>query len=143
MKLIVDIREKKLIKLLEAFKNQFDFKKIDIEIKNLPLGDAIIVDDNGNEKIIVERKSLNDLASSIKDGRYIEQSHRLNGCEIHNHNIIYIIEGNLSPLIKTSSSSEYFVKSQLVRTDPEEFLNASDISSLRIRDLYQFTFLLC
>ena len=35
MKLIVDIREKKLIKLLEAFKNQFDFKKIDIEIKNL------------------------------------------------------------------------------------------------------------
>ena len=53
MKLIVDIREKKLIKLLEAFKNQFGFKKIDIEIKNLPLGDAIIVDDNGNEKIIV------------------------------------------------------------------------------------------
>lgn len=96
MKLIVDIREKKLIKLLEAFKNQFGFKKIDIEIKNLPLGDAIIVDDNGNEKIIVERKSLNDLASSIKDGRYVEQSHRLDGCEIHNHNVIYIVEGNLS-----------------------------------------------
>ena len=31
--------------------------------------------------------------SSIKDGRYKEQSYRLNACDIHNHNIIYLIEG--------------------------------------------------
>lgn len=96
MKLKIDLREKRLIKLIQAFKNQFDFKKIDIEIENLPLGDVIICDDNGNEKLIVERKSLNDLASSIKDGRYVEQSHRLMNNPVHNHNIIYLIEGNLS-----------------------------------------------
>ncbi len=31
MKLKIDLREKRLIKLIQAFKNQFDFKKIDIE----------------------------------------------------------------------------------------------------------------
>jgi ERCC4-type nuclease len=96
MKLKVDYREKKLIELLKVYKNQFDFKKIDIEIENLPLGDAIICDEKGIEKLIVERKSLNDLASSIKDGRYVEQSHRLLNSPMHNHNIIYLIEGNLS-----------------------------------------------
>lgn len=96
MKLKIDLREKRLIKLLEAFKKQFNFKNIDFVIENLPLGDAIICDDNDKEKIIVERKSLNDLASSIKDGRYVEQSHRLDGNPLHNHNIVYIIEGNLS-----------------------------------------------
>ena len=96
MKLKVDVREKKLIKLLEAYISQFNFKKIDIEIETLPLGDVIICDEKGNEKIIVERKSLNDLASSIKDGRYVEQSHRLTNNPVHNHNIVYLIEGNLS-----------------------------------------------
>ena len=62
MKLKVDVREKRLIKLLNAFIKQFAFKNITIEIENLPLGDVIICDDKGNEKLIVERKSLNDLA---------------------------------------------------------------------------------
>ena len=40
---------------------------------------------------------MTDLASSIKDGRYAEQSFRLNGYEaIPNHNIVYLIEGDLS-----------------------------------------------
>ena len=96
MKLKVDVREKRLIKLLQAYIIQFEFKKIDIVIENLPLGDVIICDEKDNEKIIVERKSLNDLASSIKDGRYVEQSHRLTNNQVHNHNIVYLIEGNLS-----------------------------------------------
>jgi ERCC4-type nuclease len=96
MKLKIDLREKRLIKLIQAYKNQFEFKNIDIEILNLPVGDVIICDEKGNEKLIVERKSLNDLASSIKDGRYVEQSHRLMNNPVHNHNIIYLIEGNLS-----------------------------------------------
>ena len=37
-----------------------------------------------------------DLASSIRDGRYAEQSYRLADYPIHNHNIVYLIEGNLS-----------------------------------------------
>ena len=35
------------------------------------------------------------MASSIKDGRYAEQSFRLNNYNFHNHNIVYIIEGDL------------------------------------------------
>jgi ERCC4-type nuclease len=68
---------------------------IKIVSENIPLGDIIICDDNGSELVIIERKSLNDLAASICDGRYKEQSFRLNQCSIHNHNIYYLIEGQL------------------------------------------------
>lgn len=60
----------------------------------LPLGD-IIINDGEKDCIIIERKTIADLSASIKDGRYDEQSYRLNGIEHHNHNIIYLIEGEL------------------------------------------------
>ncbi len=66
----------------------------EIKLENLVLGDIILLDKEEKEKLIFERKSLYDLASSIKDGRYKEQSFRLNQCNLHNHNIIYIIEGD-------------------------------------------------
>lgn len=58
----------------------------------------IIKDDNGKELVIVERKTINDLASSIRDNRYNEQSYRLTDCDLHNHYIYYLIEGSLSNL---------------------------------------------
>ena len=64
-------------------------------MENGGLEDVILIDENGEEKIIVERKSLADLASSIRDGRYAEQSFRLNQCSMHNHTIYYAIEGDL------------------------------------------------
>ena len=67
----------------------------EIKLESLPLGDMILLDKEEKEKVIFERKSLYDLAASIKDGRYKEQSFRLNQCNLHNHNIIYIIEGDL------------------------------------------------
>lgn len=67
----------------------------EIETENLALGDIILLNNEREEKAIFERKSLYDLASSIKDGRYAEQSFRLNECQQHNHNIIYVIEGDL------------------------------------------------
>ena len=67
--------------------------KLLLKVEMLPLGDVIISDDDDNELIIIERKSINDLLASIKDGRYEEQSYRLSGSPIHNHNIIYLIEG--------------------------------------------------
>lgn len=90
----IDCREMNLIKLLNLYKtcDDLDFQIIE---KQLPIGDIIIKNDDDTELIIIERKSTNDLISSIKDGRYKEQSQRLNGCSIHNHNIIYLIEGNL------------------------------------------------
>lgn len=88
----IDVREKKLIPLLKAMNIDMEYN-FDIVIEVLDLGDIIICDDD--EKIIIERKSLNDLAASIRDGRYREQSYRLNGYTVHNHNIIYLIEGDI------------------------------------------------
>ena len=89
----IDYREKELY--IQCIQLSVNLEDIKIETENLPIGDVIICDNDNNEKIIIERKSLNDLASSIRDGRYNEQSYRLNDCEIHNHNIIYLIEGLL------------------------------------------------
>jgi ERCC4-type nuclease len=97
MKLVIDYREKKLIQLVESIKlMNAKYKPIEVVVENLPLSDIIIKDNNDRELILIERKSINDLASSIQDGRYNEQSYRLDNTEIHNHNIIYLIEGNLS-----------------------------------------------
>ena len=40
---------------------------------------------------IVERKTADDLAASIFDGRYEEQKYRLKNCSINN--VIYLVEG--------------------------------------------------
>jgi ERCC4-type nuclease len=89
----LDYREKKLNGQLLKLKDTNKFDKISIVLENLPIGDVIICDDDGKEKMIIERKTLSDLASSIKDGRYAEQSYRLNGYSMVNHNIVYLLEG--------------------------------------------------
>jgi ERCC4-type nuclease len=96
----IDNRERELIKKCEDLLVAVPaFKELKIEVQQLPLGDIIICsnqNDNGQiDNILVERKTLSDLAASIKDGRYDEQSYRLNGLPIHNHNIVYLIEGDL------------------------------------------------
>ena len=93
----LDYREKQLKDCLiqQIYGNNLE-DKIQIEDNNLPIGDIIIKNAEGNELLLFERKSLNDLASSIKDNRYVEQSFRLNECNIHNHNIVYLIEGNMN-----------------------------------------------
>ena len=91
----VDIREKKLLNILNAKLEEYEFKNIQIQVEELPLGDIIICDDKCIEKLMIERKTLNDLAASIRDGRYSEQSFRLDNYELHNHNIVYLIEGDI------------------------------------------------
>lgn len=85
MEIIIDNRENSLIKLLEENKEVF-IKK------NLEIGDIQFIE---NDKLIyiVERKTINDLGASIKDGRYKEQKMRL--LSNHSNNIYYIIEGNI------------------------------------------------
>uniref|UniRef100_A0A6C0IEY5 ERCC4 domain-containing protein n=1 Tax=viral metagenome TaxID=1070528 RepID=A0A6C0IEY5_9ZZZZ len=98
MKIKIDNREEELIKNLNyLIENIPSFKDIQVTIETLPLGDIIIYDDD-SEKLVIERKTVNDLLSSIKDGRYEEQSYRLNGLNHHNHNIIYLIEGDINRL---------------------------------------------
>ena len=94
MKIVIDNREHKLIKLITALNNDYDYN-ITIEVSKLDLGDVSIQSDEGEELLLIERKNLADLASSIRDGRYKEQSYRLNGNSLHNHNIIYLVEGNI------------------------------------------------
>jgi ERCC4-type nuclease len=89
----VDYREKKLIGQLLKLKDQNKFDKIEIVTENLPIGDIIICNEQNKELLIIERKTLSDLASSIKDGRYAEQSYRLNGYSMVNHKIVYLLEG--------------------------------------------------
>ena len=72
--------------------NKINFK---IEIKPLEIGDYAFYNDNEEPIFIIERKSLNDLESSIKDGRYNEQSCRLDAFNLHNHYIYYLIEGSI------------------------------------------------
>jgi len=77
----------------------------EIKSERLPIGDIILHDPThgqglGRDIVIFERKTLNDLAASIRDGRYKEQSFRLietaAASGFHTHNIVYIIEGDLS-----------------------------------------------
>jgi ERCC4-type nuclease len=99
VKIQVDMRENDLIKIMENLIETIpSFKDLELKIENLPLGD-IILSDEKEEYVIVERKSVNDLMASIKDGRYEEQSYRLNGLQNHaNHNVIYLIEGDVNRL---------------------------------------------
>jgi len=85
MEIIIDNRENSLIKLLEE--NNINFEK-----KNLEIGDIQFIE---NDKLIyiIERKTVNDLGASIKDGRYKEQKVRL--LANNTSNIYYIIEGNI------------------------------------------------
>jgi ERCC4-type nuclease len=92
----VDTREQSLLQQMNKLIATIPiFNKIIVQSETLPIGDIIICDGE-TEKLIIERKSVADLQSSIKDGRYEEQSYRLNGLNHHNHNIIYLIEGNLN-----------------------------------------------
>jgi len=92
----IDTREMALLQMLLTQVSTIPvFKNIKIKSETLPIGD-IIINDETEDKIIIERKSIADLLSSIKDGRYEEQSYRLNGINQHNHNIVYLIEGDVN-----------------------------------------------
>ena len=94
----VDNRETEILdKINYLIQNTESFKDIKVKVECLPLGDFIINNEETEKDIIIiERKTLNDLSASIKDGRYEEQSYRLNGIDHPNHNITYLIEGSIN-----------------------------------------------
>ena len=107
MRIRIDTRESEIYaQCNQCVERNGSMNEIHIESVMLPLGDMIICNDVGEELVIIERKTLGDLASSIRDGRYREQGFRLNGCELHNHNIIYLVEGNLQSYNETKSRLE-------------------------------------
>lgn len=86
----IDNREPSIIK------NWFKSNNYKFELKNLELGDFIIRDDFNNILLIIERKTIEDLLASVKDGRYIEQSQRYLQLNLPSNKIYYIIEGNIN-----------------------------------------------
>jgi ERCC4-type nuclease len=95
MKIVVDFRESELLLAINNIRSNGSYSDIIITTDNLPIGDMIIKRDEDSEVVLVERKTLTDLAASIRDRRYNEQSFRLNNCSIPNHYIYYMIEGNI------------------------------------------------
>jgi len=85
MELLIDNREK--------IKDMFKSESLKIENNNLDLGDYIIKYKN-EEVLIIERKTVSDLMSSIKDGRLREQKKRLLA-NYSTDKILYIIEGKI------------------------------------------------
>lgn len=80
---------------LDTFLLELGRSKVKFEVRRLNVGDFtwIARDNKGNEFVlpyIVERKRMDDLAGSIKSGRYHEQKFRLKNSGIPN--IIYLIE---------------------------------------------------
>ena len=96
MKLIIDNRETGFI---EKFQQLFPplTHQLTVDVARLDLGDMIIRSDAGVDEVIFERKTIYDLASSIKDGRYNEQSFRLDASPVHNHNIFCLLYTSPSP----------------------------------------------
>jgi len=126
MEIVIDERETFLYdKCVEMLK---EGKYTDITIKKqvLPLGDILISFSNGEPLLIIERKALSDLLSSIKDGRYEEQSYRLIHSEEYPRNhVYYLLEGMFSTIrspqdkktiISTMSSLQLFKGFHVVRT---------------------------
>ena len=109
----VDTREQDLLFKINNLVSTIPiFKQLIIKLETLPIGDIIILDDKEAklgepvEKLIIERKSVTDLFASIKDGRYEEQSYRLNGLNHHNHNVVYLIEGDVNRVNRFKSDSQ-------------------------------------
>ena len=103
LELIIDYREKKIITILKEFEEQ---NKLCLTTENLDLGDIIfkLLSNNTGSityEIIIERKEINDLISSIKDKRYKEQKHRIHSSianNLHTTELIYLIEGSVDKI---------------------------------------------
>jgi len=97
--LLIDSREKALFnELVLLYKNNpIDNNDVNtyLKMKQLDIADISVIDENNKDILLFERKSIPDLLSSVKDGRYLEQSFRLQQSPVDNHNITYIIEGSV------------------------------------------------
>ena len=108
LELIYDSRELKLKELFNTSKPDY------IEIKEvfLDLGD-IIFKHNNNDVLVIERKTMSDLYSSIHDGRYKEQKIRLMS-QYNRENIVYIIEGDVNNNIHCFKKSKSIIDGALL-----------------------------
>ncbi len=123
MKIIIDEREADLYSKIMGISEKPPGIEISKEVLNL--GDIHIKTDNGEDVLLIERKTFADLLASIKDGRYDEQSYRLtHSSGFPQHNIVYLLEGIMGQLsqkdknlvFSTITSLNYFKGFSIMRT---------------------------
>ncbi|PYI01369.1 crossover junction endonuclease mus81 [Aspergillus sclerotiicarbonarius CBS 121057] len=105
VQLVLDVREVRSSKDRDYIANELSKKGVSLDVRALELGDAMWVakfhsptflsqyGEEGDEIMldwIVERKRLDDLIGSMKDGRFHEQKFRLRRSGVKN--VIYLIE---------------------------------------------------
>ena len=88
-------------------------KGIVFQSSSLEVGDIVLTKKVGDrtEALVFERKTIADLDSSIKDGRYHEQKQRLKSAYPF-HRITYIIEGNAKSIEKSKIMTSALISSR-------------------------------
>ena len=98
IELVLDLREVKSRDKREYFLDKLSSYGIRCSQRALPIGDFLWIakkksrgsDDEVVLDSLIERKTDSDLCSSILDGRFKEQKHRLSGCGVKR--VIYLLE---------------------------------------------------
>lgn len=94
MRVVIDNRERAFIEIIQQKKELYP--NIHVEVAPLLVGDMEVYMED-TLLYIWERKTLSDLLSSIKDGRYKEQCHRLTHTS-GSSKVVYLIEGIMNQL---------------------------------------------
>lgn len=115
MILLIDYRERKFIDTIIKHTAQDDTCvaivngfKLQYKIENLEVGDFIIKEDE--IQMVIERKSVQDLCSSISDGRFREQKTRITDSINDPLKVLYVIEGNK----KTVKNGSQLIESSIL-----------------------------
>ena len=150
LEFVIDMRELKLIKMLEEYKSELNIK---FSVEQLTIGDIIfrehskikntvddkeVLEEHVDTILYVERKTVADLSASIKDGRSAEQKERLKASTSRNR-IIYLIEGNMEIQNITDRLEGLPAKSlygNLINTQLKHGIQVYKTSSLRESALY-------
>lgn len=159
VQLVLDIREVRTSKDRDYIANELSKKGVTPEVRALELGDAMWVakfndpgflsrmyGEEGDEIMldwIVERKRLDDLVGSIKDGRFHEQKFRLRRSGMKN--VIYLIEEfNITQDAASNLKYQEMVASAIASTQVVNgyFVKKTKNLDDTIRYLARMTFLL-
>ena len=124
MNIIFDTRETKLLSHFQC--NNPDFI---IKTESLDVGDIHLCKPDNTCVLMFERKTINDLAASIQDGRYKEQAVRLTNYNLPNHHIVYMIEGDINEY-KPSNFSKHIITSKTLRSSVVSILYTKGFSVL-------------
>lgn len=135
----IDAREHKLKDILmQSIDCEETLTFLSVQCDNLYCGDFIIEVDN-HPIVVIERKTLNDLVSSIRDKRYKQQKIKLKET-YSSSSIIYLIEGgfdyNPSVPLYIDGMDKYSVISSIVNTQIRDDIHIVHTNNLE--DTFDF-----